>query len=619
MAGFCAIVDLRGEPFPEGMLDRMIDAAPHRGAERWRFIGQGVALASLSYQSNGSAAGPGAAPEAPVVVGDIEVHNRSELIWALTRANAVVSDQSSDDELIGAAFERWGTEASHRILGDFAFAVWLPGTRTLHAVRDTAGGRPLYYRYDGRRLFIGSEVKQILAVWSGPYSLNEAMLGAYLVVAGGRPEWTFFEGIDQLPRAHALEAGSTGVSIKRYWDVDPGFLLEYPSTDEYADHLRELIVQAVACREAPRSQVGVWLSGGLDSGAVASALGAIREGTGNGSVTAFSYAFDELREADERAVSRHIVDRYGFAAVDVPADDAWPLRDASRHGPDRDEPLMGAYQPLHDRVLDAARSAGVETMFMGISGDNIAGGDVFDYPAALRRNPRATWHDLRAHAEVSGQPLLRLALRRLGWPIVAPATPTRLERWLRHRINRGQETVPTWIRPAFAARVGLVEIAGWRPEHPNLQGRARRARYAVVNDVITTRGVIWNERNHAKHGLGFSDPWSDRRLAEFAVAVPQWLFNRGDERKALVRGAMRGVMPEPARIAAGKTYPTPLYSRGIDEQEREVVADLLTDSRLAGMGIIDARQLLAQVQTGESHGSEWPVLSTELWLRRFWT
>ncbi len=623
MGGVCAVIDFRGRTLETGVIESMMTAADHRavnGAMAWE--APDAALAQLTTRATQGAswtAEPVVSGDL-VIVADARIDNRAFLLAELTSEIALAGGSTTDCDLILAAFRRWGRIAPERLLGDFTFVIWNTQAKMLFAARDTSGIRPLYVSAHGGRFYVASEVKQILAATHAPVRINEAMVGAYLASTAGMPQWTFYEGIEQIPAAHSVEAKSGHHSVSRYWDVDPNAVIEYRTELDYAAHLRQVLTEAIRSRMAPDVPMGVWLSGGLDSGAVAATMGHLQEQGQPGSVRAFSFAFDELDTSDERHVSHHIVDRYGFAASDIAADDAWPLRDLPLHGPDRDEPLMGAFQVLHDRVYAAAEYEGIGAMFTGASGDTICGGDVFDYPGELKRRPLRAMQHLHRHAQADEMSLPQVLARRVMWPVAASLMPDRMEHLVRTKVLRKahNQSFPSWIRQDFAERVSLEEATRWAPSGPPFRSGASGLRYQAINDLFTRRGLVWNERNHARHGLALLDPWSDRRLAQFTIGVPQWLLNRGDERKALVREAMRGVMPEAARRLAGKFYPDALYKRGIRERENSTVEHLLRTSRLAEMGIVDRDALIGGLRRGTDEGAEWPVLSTEIWLRTYW-
>jgi len=133
--------------------------------------------------------------------------------------------------------------------------------------------------------------------------------------------------------------------------------------------------------------------------------------------------------------------------------------------------------------------------------------------------------------------------------------------------------------------------------------------------------VTW-EVSNAHFGLGDADPFSDRRLVSFVLAVPQRIINRAGEIKRVARRSMRGIMPEEVRRAAGKINPTPLLDVAIKERARDTAQDLLTDPRAEAYGYLDGKTLrdhMAAYRRGDRRELDWwNALSLEMWLRRYW-
>ncbi len=186
-----------------------------------------------------------------------------------------------------------------------------------------------------------------------------------------------------------------------------------------------------------------------------------------------------------------------------------------------------------------------------------------------------------------------------------------------------QQSPPEWVRPEFAERAGLTEIGEYNEPHTNIKGFARRQRYYAVFWPVDLRSTVWIERSRARFGVGYADPWSDRRLAEFVLAVPQRLLNLPSETKRIARRAMRGIVPEEVRRKAGKVFFGPLHERALKECAEEAVLDLITNSQAAARGYVDEVTLRNQyeaIRRGEQglYGL-WEALTLEMWLRRYWT
>jgi asparagine synthase (glutamine-hydrolysing) len=636
MSGICGMVNLDGAPIEPAALKKMARAAVHRGPDGIRYHTEGaVGLAHLALNIT-----PESAREHQplvsergdlVLVADARIDNREELARILWGGGHLPDEPPTDAELILEAYRRWGEGCPARLIGDFAFAIWDARRGRLFAARDALAMRALYYRVEPRRVLFGTEVKQILAAPGVPARLFEPAVGAYLAGPFGHLEWSFYEGISQLAPAHALVVDASGQRTWRYWDIDPDFRIEYSTEEEYVEHFLEVFLEAVRCRLRSTKPVGLFLSGGMDSGSIASAAGWLlrrEELVEEGAFRTYCWAFDELPQSDERHISSGIVSHYGFPVTDVSADEAWPLKDYPAHGPDQDEPWIWPYQALNERTLMAASSDGAGLVLSGSRGDEMVGDWVFDLPGLLRAGQLSTlWDQLRAYQHYNGESPGQATTRRLLKPLLLESWPWGAERalGLRRRLRRSEEQppYPPWVRPEFAERIGLAEIIEQSEPRSPITDHARRMRYGRIFMLSSSRLMSADERTRARYGLGFADPWSDRRLAEFVLAVPQWRIQRVGESKRIARLAMRGLMPERVRHRAGKTIPVSLFDRGFKERARDTVFALITGSRAGDRGYLDEAAFRKYYESFLRDGPQphdfWWVLTLEMWLRRYWS
>jgi asparagine synthase (glutamine-hydrolysing) len=635
MSGVCGVVNFDGTPVEAETLEKMAQAAAHRGPDGIRYWRNGsAALANLALNLT-----PESLREKQplvsrqddlVLTADARLDNRSELIRTLIARDHLQDKAPTDAELILASYRCWGEGCAAHFVGDFAFALWDAGRRRLFAARDAMAMRAFYYRVERSRVLFGTEVKQILAAPGVPARIFEPAVGVYLVGPIVPLEWSFYEGISQLAPAHAMVVDESGCRVWRYWDIDPDYRVRYRTEDEYVEHFFEIFEEAVRCRLRSVKPVGILLSGGMDSGSAASTAGRLLQRDGEGSppsFRAYSWAFEELAECDERHISSGIASHYGFPVTDVPADAYWPLKGYPAHGPDRDEPFIGPYQALIERSLAAARSEGVGLMLSGDRGDLLVGDVIVDHLGLLLAGKlHALWGELRAHGRWRNDNLSGVMMRQLLKPLLFDLWPQGAQWALDKRQKlRGRETspqYPPWVRPEFAERVGLAEILKESEPQPTMSDYARRMRYGLLFTFMHMRGMVWSERTNSRFGQGFADPWSDRRLASFVLGVPQWVIQRSGENKRIARRAMRAVMPEQIRRGAQKIEPVSLFDRGFKERARGTVAELLTDSRAAALGYLDAGVFCNLYESflrnePQRHDFWWP-LTLEMWLRQYW-
>jgi asparagine synthase (glutamine-hydrolysing) len=408
------------------------------------------------------------------------------------------------------------------IVGDYAFVLWDAVRDQVFAARDHSGVRSLHYAFDGARLVFATEVKQVLAAPGVTAQLFEPAVAGYLAGGYSRPEWTFYEGIQALPPGHVLEVSRRGALARRFWNPDPPRRIRYLRETSYAGHFRELLDEAVRTRIRSPRPVGVLLSGGTDSGSVTSVAANLRQVDPDltPELRTYSFAFEDLPDSDERAVSDAIVAAHGLPAVPVPGDDAWPLSGFPQYGPERDSPFAWVYQHMMDRSAVMAAADGVGVLLTGEGGDELMGDEVYDLAGMIAARPFRLRREVEALAvrretdakRVVKRDVVRPLRRRLAaLPGLEPFAP---------RSPASRPYRAPVVSPDLARRTDLDRLVLDAPKHrwQDLTPRERRRVRLTGNHL--PRLLAWQEHLHARHGLGAAMPLADARL---------WLA-RGHER-----------------------------------------------------------------------------------------
>src|SRR3984957_493761 len=213
---------------------------------------------------------------------------------------------NSDTETIVHLFEQYGTDCVQHLRGMFAFAIWNRNTRTLFIARDRLGIKPLYYKLTRERLLFGSEIKAVLAHGGIRPQFNRAALPEYLAFGYLSGEESFYAGIRKLLPGRTMTIGRDGkADIRQYWDLDVSTPHESRDKRYYIQTYRELIEGAVGSHLMSDVPLGVFLSGGVDSSAVAALMTKIRREP----VETFSVGYKEQTYSElpfARTVSDHI-------------------------------------------------------------------------------------------------------------------------------------------------------------------------------------------------------------------------------------------------------------------------------------------------------------------------
>jgi asparagine synthase (glutamine-hydrolysing) len=206
------------------------------------------------------------------VVYNGEIYNHAEVRTLLESAGHRYKTRS-DTETIVHAYEEWGDACVDRFRGMFAFAIWDVRRKRLLLARDRLGVKPLYWTLAGRRLLFGSEIKAILQSGLVRPEANEDLLPELLATRYVSGTETLFRGIHRLMPGHVLVFENGSVAIRGYWDVPAGELADPTLTTRDAiDRFRSMLEESVRLRLMADVPLGMFLSGGLDSSAIAALM-----------------------------------------------------------------------------------------------------------------------------------------------------------------------------------------------------------------------------------------------------------------------------------------------------------------------------------------------------------
>ena len=198
-----------------------------------------------------------------------EIYNHADLRPAASGTWSSLQSRC-DTETILHLYEEYGERAPEHLHGMFAFAIWDAPKQQLLLARDRLGIKPLYFSCTGTELVFGSEIKAILAASSTAPPINESALPDYLSTGFVSGEQTLFRGITRLLPGHVLTwSADDGMQQRRYWQLPAPAERAPRSFAAEADSLRTRLNGAVKSHLMSDVPLGVFLSGGLDSSALA--------------------------------------------------------------------------------------------------------------------------------------------------------------------------------------------------------------------------------------------------------------------------------------------------------------------------------------------------------------
>ncbi len=625
MGGICVQAELGGSLVDQGGLLAMGAAAAH-GSEDLEggaklLCREAVGMAALGRRYEAGLEIHEGKRGVFLVASDARLDNRSELCRELREEFDYLRADSgavSFSTLILAAYLRWGEGAAERLLGDFAFVLWDEKARCLVFCRDPLGVKSLHYHWNGGRVLLGTEIRQLLMHPEVDRSLDEQYAGDYL--CGNIPEQgrTLFASIRQVPPGHWGRVQATGLTLSAYWCPDPHGPSELTDPREAAEALAAALSRAVADRlDRSSGPIGVSLSGGLDSGSVASLAHRALGGGPEAPLVLGSMTFPSLPSCDERSW----VEAFG-SAIGHPID--WIDAEVFSFDPEaaliRGEGgvIDEGWEEAYGEMLQRMQRQGCRVLLTGIGGDDLLAGGPSVYADRFSGGDLLPVAELWHHARKQGKNPLYFLYCYLIAPFVSANWDLRLRRWT----GRTRDFLPpTWLNPAFSLRSGLLERN--RAARPKA-GWGRKAKAEIFDNITPGSfgsALHWLDRKADRWGMEARHPFLDRRLAELVLTIaPEALFVLG-EYKPVLRQAMRGVLPEKIRMRVDKTR----LSAYADQTMRHIAEDarkLFTAPMLETLGLVEGvslRQALEEYligKNGEDSRRVWTAMLLEIWLRR---
>jgi asparagine synthase (glutamine-hydrolysing) len=277
MCGIAGFVNTRGGISSHSPVERMTDTIHHRGPDAhgffkdsWAALGhRRLSIIDLSTAGNQPMANEDGSLQ---IVYNGEIFNHAGLRPELERAGHIYSTHT-DTETILHGYEEFGPKCLQRFRGMFAFALWDRNRRTLFCARDRLGIKPFYYFWDGTLFVFASEIKAVLEHPAVSTRLDESLIPEYLAFGYASGDGTLFSGIRQLMPGHHLTLRcdpKPELRIEQYWEIpEPPAVEEQRSEEEWIRECRQRLEQTVEMRLMSDVPLGMFLSGGVDSSAIA--------------------------------------------------------------------------------------------------------------------------------------------------------------------------------------------------------------------------------------------------------------------------------------------------------------------------------------------------------------
>jgi asparagine synthase (glutamine-hydrolysing) len=609
------------------VLHGMCDVMAHRGPDDAGFFVEGrvgLGMRRLSIVDLSTGHQPISNEDGSIwIVFNGEIYNHRALRERLITLGHQYRTQS-DTETIVHLYEQYGKDCVEHLQGMFAFAIWDAKQKRLFIARDRLGIKPLYYRHTPQNFIFGSEIKVLCEYPGVARSLNRAMLPEFLAFGYLSGNETFYEGVYKLMAGHTLEVDQRGtLAVEQYWDLNVSPTQELRDEKFYVERYRELLEGAVSSHLMSDVPLGVFLSGGLDSSAVAALITKIRREP----IETFSVGYPEQTYSElpyARSVAEHLnsvhhevfVSRQDFFGAlpkliwheDEPI--AWPSSVS----------LFFVAQLARDRVKVVLTGEGSDETLAGYSRyaftlKNVAFDRIYRgiVPSAIRNGFR---HSIASSNLISASVRRKLSHTFLGLDGDSWASFYFDNFFSAFPEEQQDDLLTEEFRETISGGSAYSNVlAYWKQSSGDLLQRL------LYTDIKTYLVELLMKQDNMSMAASIESrvPFLDHVLVEWATRVSSRIQIRGGAGKLILKKAMEGLLPESIIYRKKLGFPTP-WSGWLSGSQLDDIEHLLLEGRSLERGFFKRSALETlfrehRAQFRDHYDRIWRLLNLELWHR----
>lgn len=630
MCGIAGVaVPWRNEQVDPRMLRSMADTIRHRGPDDdGIFTAPQIGLAHRRLSIVDVAAGhqPMTNEDGSLhITYNGEIYNHADFREEL-EAKGHIYKTHCDTETILHLYEEHGDSCVEHLRGMFAFGLWDANRKRLLLARDRLGIKPLYYAHlDDGSLYFASEIKAILKVWNRKPEVNFAVLPDYLANHAPSGPDTMFKGIRRLPAGHTLAWHDGRIEIQKFWDVQFGASTNgsHRSDESYIEEWTELFRTSVRLRLMADVPLGMFLSGGIDSSAIAALMSKMVDEP----IKTFSVAFKE-REANELEYARLVArsfntDHHEIVVTPEQFFDALPK--LIWH---EDEPIAHlASIPLYfvsvlagKHVKVVLTGEGSDEMLAGYARYrktvyNLAIGARYEQflPGLVRKQVQSGLEHLSAGSKV------RQKLSRTFLALASNVENLYFDNFA--VFSRARQT--SLLSESTCERIGDPDPYFHMRQYFDETDADSLLNKLLYVDTKTYLQELLMKQDQMSMAASIESrvPFLDHKLVEFTAQLPERFKLRGWTTKYILRRSMKGLLPDAILNRPKMGFPVPL-GRWLRDEYSSFVDEYVLSERVRSRGIFDRKavELLAAEHTqGVSNHADrlWALITFEVWLRQF--
>ncbi len=631
MCGIAGFVSAEPPPGAEALLARMTGLIRHRGPDGAGFHTGPTAFLGHRRLSIIDLAG-GSQPmynedRSLAIVYNGEIFNHASLRPALENAGHRYASHC-DTETILHAFEQHGPACLDLFRGMFSFAIWDSRRRLLFCARDRLGIKPFYYFFNGSAFVFASEIKAILAHPAVPTSLNPEVLPEVLAFGYTGGDGTLFAGIRKLPPGHHLTLDLSGpaprLDIRRYWDVPaPGEPPRFPlpsSPREWIAETRRRLEETVRMRLMSDVPLGMFLSGGVDSSAIA----ALVQRQSSSPLNTFAVGYSEAPYSELSYASR-VARSIGTEHRQVVLSSSDFFNALPRLLWHEDEPIAWPSSvPL--AFVSSLAAQHVKVVLTGEGSDELFGGYERYRWTLLNRRAASLYSIVPASA--------RAGLR--SWLGSSSALGANLRRRLLHSFLGRDSSIESLYLDNFYAAFGLAQqnrllasppgavYGPWLSFFDSRPTATPLARMLYADQkTYLVELLMKQDQMSMSASIESRVPFLDHTFVEFASYVPDSLKIHRGTQKYILKRAVEDLLPRDIVHRRKMGFPTPLRQWLLAPAAAPLYGILTArDSFLAScLDRSEIARLVERHRSGAEDATDriWRLLNLELWAGLFLT
>jgi len=488
-----------------------------------------------------------------------EIYNHAALRRELEAAGHIFVTDHSDTEVLLHGYRAWGEDLPIRLNGMFAFAIWDRERKRLFCARDRFGEKPFFFTQQGGTLAFGSTLDALRSHSGLAFSLSSHSFQKYLAYNYLPSPRTIYHEARQLPAGHTLvfDLDAHAARLQRYWDfnLEPFDSIPADPEEEGGGRLRELLERSIRARLEADVPVGIFLSGGIDSSAVAAL--ACRAGA---QVKTFTIGFTEksFNESEHAQFIANFLHTDHHQEILSVAQLPGLLGEITAR---LDQPL-GDASLLPTSLLSQFARRHVKVALGGDGGDELFAG--YDPFLALRK--------AQVYQTFTPKPVhlaIRLLVSRLPVSHRNMSLGFKLKRTLQGLNYPSRFWLPVWMAgfdPAqaddlLADPLPLDELYSEAIElwdrHPS-QNLVERTLTYFTKLYLQDDILVKADRASMAHGLEVRSPFLDYDLVDFVRRIPFHYKLRGGQTKYLLKAALTSLLPQETLYRSKKGFGVPV-------------------------------------------------------------